>query len=823
MYTKSPISISEQKGSTVSFVVEQSWKDVGSVGAINVMYQSTVDRMQCSKNENVTEGSSVYNALCVNGVAQVAIFVSDDSFSGLIDISDKIPDSCADASLEFAMFMFSVPCDPSDENFCSEATLCPETSPSDLPLANQEGSSLVPSKAPSEATSASSSEFPSESPVEVVTDSPSEAPSKFPSGAPSESPDEGVSDSPSKASSEYLTELPSALPSREPSVSPDLDPVRTVNDAVCVQEAQMDGISVSQDGPFMYSSVPIRIVTQKGSAVTFTIENTWTTDDNGSLDIISVIFEGIDTAMVCSQNANIVDSTQELNALCIDGVADVVMFVTDTSFQGVAKITDRMPSSCATSADETVMFAFRIPCDPGDESFCDQTALCPDTGALDIASASLARCKQEARLDSDSTEKGKHGMYKSNPIMIADEQTTSVSFNVKQSWSTQDGSLDSLGVYYELPVEEKMVCNESTNFSQESPVYTAKCVDGVAEVALFVRDNSFQGHMDVSPTVPSTCSNALEPPAGEVVMFFFTIPCDQSDESFCPNSKTEGVDRSSRQIRDDEEDQINIKTNQITCGDVHEETFESPGDALSWEGGIESSSEAFGNFLGRFGSYNPEVQKVFKMPTEASSVTIRFKLYDINGGSTEDTLQLGIQNSWVDMNLTTEATQYHQDEAITLRDRAYDRTSFSTSRADNSYDIIEMVIPKRWWSNHNNELPFGFKVVTMNDINDDSYGIDDFTIVVDCGTQRRTKGISEDHPENESSEQGDGDSYYCKSADYPCGEGHDMVNICHYSTRQGYTTFCIPERDSEVLRFYSNDYCGPCANSFGENSDNWLS
>jgi hypothetical protein len=27
--------------------------------------------------------------------------------------------------------------------------------------------------------------------------------------------------------------------------------------------------------------------------------------------------------------------------------------------------------------------------------------------------------------------------------------------------------------------------------------------------------------------------------------------------------------------------------------------------------------------------------------------------------------------------------------------------------------------------------------------------------------------------------------------------------MCHYSTRRGYQTFCIPEADSEILRFYS--------------------
>jgi hypothetical protein len=63
-------------------------------------------------------------------------------------------------------------------------------------------------------------------------------------------------------------------------------------------------------------------------------------------------------------------------------------------------------------------------------------------------------------------------------------------------------------------------------------------------------------------------------------------------------------------------------------------------------------------------------------------------------------------------------------------------------------------------------------------------------------------------------------SFYCVARDYPCEGGTDFVNVCHYSARLGYQTFCIPEADSEVLRFYSKDYCGPCvgSGSFGGSS-----
>jgi len=62
------------------------------------------------------------------------------------------------------------------------------------------------------------------------------------------------------------------------------------------------------------------------------------------------------------------------------------------------------------------------------------------------------------------------------------------------------------------------------------------------------------------------------------------------------------------------------------------------------------------------------------------------------------------------------------------------------------------------------------------------------------------------------------DGHFCVSEDYPCGEDGTRVNVCHYSARDGYKTFCVPEADSDVLAFYKKDYCGPCVRGFSEKS-----
>jgi hypothetical protein len=55
---------------------------------------------------------------------------------------------------------------------------------------------------------------------------------------------------------------------------------------------------------------------------------------------------------------------------------------------------------------------------------------------------------------------------------------------------------------------------------------------------------------------------------------------------------------------------------------------------------------------------------------------------------------------------------------------------------------------------------------------------------------------------------------FCNSEDYPC-TGQNTVYICHYNPHIGYQTFCVPEEESDIVKFYANSYCGPCVGGFG--------
>ena len=42
-------------------------------------------------------------------------------------------------------------------------------------------------------------------------------------------------------------------------------------------------------------------------------------------------------------------------------------------------------------------------------------------------------------------------------------------------------------------------------------------------------------------------------------------------------------------------------------------------------------------------------------------------------------------------------------------------------------------------------------------------------------------------------------NYHCSLGKYACADGPDHVEICHYSSRTGYKTYCVPQSDSEIV------------------------
>jgi hypothetical protein len=218
------------------------------------------------------------------------------------------------------------------------------------------------------------------------------------------------------------------------------------------------------------------------------------------------------------------------------------------------------------------------------------------------------------------------------------------------------------------------------------------------------------------------------------------------------------------------------------------------------------------------GKENSAVSKTFTVPRTADKIIVEFDLYSIDGHSETDKVLIGVQGTFLDLDLfgsstdttvTTTTTFLYNDINVTIEEsRSYD-VGFD-SETDVKFHI-KLELPKAWHGE--GELAIGFQVEMTESVTVNAVGVDNFEISAECGGRRAAE--ERNMPGLEPSDDAEDGSFYCLSDDFPCEDGANKVNVCHYSTRRGYQTFCIPETDSEILRFYANDYCGPCIGGYG--------
>jgi hypothetical protein len=245
------------------------------------------------------------------------------------------------------------------------------------------------------------------------------------------------------------------------------------------------------------------------------------------------------------------------------------------------------------------------------------------------------------------------------------------------------------------------------------------------------------------------------------------------------------------------------------------EDFEH-GESDTW-GGLESAGGDFTTFLGRLGLENPEVTKDFPVPDGTESVVLAFDFYNIDGYTPGDKAYVIIAGTSIDLGLfgsSGSGTANYNDITVTKTASSKKNIGFSISELDQKFQL-EVTIPARWYTS--GVLAISFKVLMQKTTDLTSAGIDNVRLTAACeSAQRRDLEqavLSQTLPVAEPDMYADDGGYYCSPEDFPC-QGAGNVHICHYDARRGYQTFCLPEADSEVLRFYSNDYCGACVGGY---------
>lgn len=381
------------------------------------------------------------------------------------------------------------------------------------------------------------------------------------------------------------------------------------------------------------------------------------------------------------------------------------------------------------------------------------------------------------------------------PIEVLSLVNDTVTFSVSQQWT--DGKLCAIATDYVDPSGEQ-VC-DSNHFVPPGPFgyYTAECSGSVASLTVYVQDATF-GSAEIDGDVPSRCSSFT---AGEgTVSYTFEVPCEV--EPLCEIPEVPCCNE--------------------TPAVLGSEDFEDS-DSTSWMYGSVHYAADFGNYLagGTGSTEDTEIVKTYDLPLGTYGLILEFSLYELSS----------VVNATVRIQ---DAYFYLGQFADTVADPSVEgflgdvKVMVSSSGAKSN--DVTLIIPEGWYE-ENGQLTVAFKT---------DYGVDDVTLTTVCDTtlpntpgyaavvddrSRRAQEVVEEEEAATDSEQqppveepdtgGQDDSYYCSSEDFPCGEDGTMVHVCHYSARTGYKTYCVPEPDSEIIRFYSNDYCGPCVGGFG--------
>jgi hypothetical protein len=245
--------------------------------------------------------------------------------------------------------------------------------------------------------------------------------------------------------------------------------------------------------------------------------------------------------------------------------------------------------------------------------------------------------------------------------------------------------------------------------------------------------------------------------------------------------------------------------------DVAREDFESALEG--WSNGLVAQDERIGHFLGRMGQENPTTSKAFDVPADAAVAVVAFNVFEFGTWNDADQFVVRVGAADVDLaNLIMDHATSGEIEGISW-------SGIRLNGGDLSSHQVSLSVPKSYFATGKLNLAFSFDL--SEGISSKSGGIDDLAITATgiCGDGVASDpathfGMANFNTGDEPSEGDNEDGPHCSSEDFPC-EGGDKVYVCHYSVFKGYTTYCVKEADTDIIRFYPNDYCGPCVGGYG--------
>jgi hypothetical protein len=544
-------------------------------------------------------------------------------------------------------------------------------------------------------------------------------------------------------------------------------------------------------GTQKYATKPIEIVAQGTSTVTFSVTQAFV--DHPACYVATDYLSA--SGPQCEREDNVAPGEIDTyTATCSNGVAKVTVYVHSSDFDSSADNAE-VPKRCnpvgQVGKGQTVEYTFDVPC-AVEEGCVPTTELTCDTFKSQIISSE----------DFDDSEQAESWLF----AKIGTISSLDLSASSPEVSKTFDVPTDSALIVLEFDF------SENNDLADDDEVYV-RINDVYLDLISYTSGTSGGTSMGTFGEFVTSMTTS-----GNTHHVELTIPYTwyadgrlQIGFKLATNSASDSVGFDNIVMTSD---CAVFQSEDVTCEMGHAEDFENS-EAFSWVNGIEASEDGFTTFLGRLGLENPDISKTFVVPSIADKIVVDFDYYSIDGHSDGDKVYAVVQGKELDLNLFSSSkgttSVFYNDIKVTIVERGLDNIGFS-SEMDEKF-TIQIEIPKERYTN--GELEIGFRVKMSESIYYNGGGIDNFAIEASCPTptgRRAEEGKTP--PGLEPSSDAEDGSFYCTSDDFPCEDG-SKTHVCHYSTRRGYQTFCIPEADSEILRFYSNDYCGPCVGGYG--------
>jgi hypothetical protein len=554
-------------------------------------------------------------------------------------------------------------------------------------------------------------------------------------------------------------------------------------------------------GTQKYATKPIEILSQDTTEVQFSVTQSWL--DHAAC-YVATDFISTD-GPTCERADNVAPGEIDTyTAQCSNGVAQVTIYVHSSDFDAMEDDAP-VPRRCdPVGQSQTVAYTFDVPCDvPEGSDACEPTPelTCDHFDSQIISSENFEMSEQAQSWLFAAT-----GLLVSSLDLGADNPEVSKTFEVP---------MDSSEITLEFDFYE------SEDFDMDDEVFI-RINDVYLDLVSFISGNS-QGNKtgtfggltasvkasDSIHTVQLTIPDTYYPEGRLTVGFKATMSVAETvgfDNVVLSSACASNLAVSGTVVcpADGGDTQISF------------EDFEHA-EAETWTKGLESAGRGFTTFLGRLGRDNPEVSKDFPVPDGAGSVVLAFDFYNIDGVTPGDRAYVTIAGTSIDLGLfdsSSPDSANYNDITVTKTKSSKRNLGFLSSELDQKFQV-EVTIPARWYTS--GMLEIGFKVKMQQGTDVTSAGIDNVRLTAACDSAQRRDlehvVLDQTLPVSEPDMNAKDGGFYCSTEDFPC-QGAGNVHVCHYDARRGYQTFCLPEADTEVLRFYSNDYCGPCVDGY---------